>query len=198
MGSKSLQWLFLHPRLIFRTNQGTGANGLPGEFKIGGWFDSASDPSATGIQPWNYGFYFIADQMVYRVRQLVVASDMGNNGKQTAAASRTDKGLGVFTHIGFDPQGSSLINFYIDGGLNYKGVIPTRENDILGMAVAYGHLQNSDASSNPGYEIVFETTYQIDVHQWLSLQPDLQYVLHPSGTDIANALVLGVRATLSF
>src|SRR6266481_1007052 len=184
--------------LIFRTNQGAGANGLPGEFKLGGWFDSAPAPSATGIQPWNYGFYFIADQMVYRVRQPVVASDMGNNGTQTAAAAPTDKGLGIFTHIGFDPQDSSLINFYIDGGLNYKGLIPTRDNDVLGIAVAYGHLQGSDASSNPGYEIVFETTYQIDLHQWISLQPDLQYVLHPSGTDIANALVLGVRATLSF
>jgi porin len=137
--------------------------------------------------------------MVYRLRQPVVASDTGNNnGKQTVAASSTDKGLGIFTHIGFDPQDTSLINFYIDGGLNYKGLIPTRDNDVLGIAVAYGHLQDSDASSNPGYEIVFETTYQIDLHQWLSLQPDLQYVVHPSGTDIANALVLGVRATLSF
>jgi porin len=186
--------------LIFRTNQGAGANGLPGEFKIGGWFDSAPDPSATGIQPWNYGFYFIADQMVYRVRQPVVASDIGNNGKQTAAASPTDKGLGIFAHIGFDPQGSSPINFYIDGGLNYKGLIPTRDNDVLGIAFAYGHLNNNSQdgdSSNPGYEIVFETTYQIDLHRWLSLQPDLQYVLHPSGTDIANALVLGARATVS-
>jgi carbohydrate-selective porin OprB len=30
------------------------------------------------------------------------------------------------------------------------------------------------------------------------LQPDLQYVIHPSGTNIANALVLGVRTTVSF
>jgi porin len=187
--------------LIFRTNQGAGANGLPGEFKIGGWFDSAPDPSATGIQSSNYGFYFIADQMVYRVRESVSASDMSNNGKQAASASPTDKGLGIFTHIDFDPQDSSLINFYIDGGLNYKGLIPTRDNDILGIAVAYGHLnklQDNNESSNPGYEIVVEATYQIELNRWLSLQPDLQYVIHPSGSDIANALVLGARATVSF
>ena len=29
-------------------------------------------------------------------------------------------------------------------------------------------------------------------------QPDLQYVIHPSGTHIANALVLGARTTVSF
>ena len=114
----------------------------------------------------------------------------------------TDKGLGIFTHIGFCPPNSSLINFYIDGGLNYKGLIPTRDNDVLGVAVAYGHLsnnpKNAEENSFPGYEIAIEATYQIELTSWFSLQPDVQYVLHPSGTDIANALVLGARATISF
>jgi porin len=127
---------------------------------------------------------------------------VGSNRKQTAAASVTNKGLGAFTHIGFSPQNSSSINFYIDGGLNYKGLIPTRDNDILGVAFAYGHLSNkpqdSGGSSNPGYEIVLEATYQIELTTWLSVQPDLQYVIHPSGTDITNALVLGARTTVSF
>lgn len=184
--------------LNLRMNQGGGSSGLPGTFKLGGWFDTAPDPNANNAQPWNYGFYFVADQALYRVPKPVSTPAVSNTGKQTTGASPTEKGLGIFTHIGFAPQNSSLVNFYIDSGLNYKGLIPTRDNDVLGIAVAYGHLQDSDASSNPGYEIVFETTYQIDLHQWLSLQPDLQYVLHPSGTDIANALVLGVRATLSF
>ena len=127
---------------------------------------------------------------------------MSNTGKQTTGASPTEKGLVIFTHIGFAPQNSSLVNFYIDSGLNYKGLIPTRDNDVLGVAFAYGHLNNNpqdnEGSSNPGYEIVVEATYQIELTPWLSLQPDLQYVIHPSGTDIANALVLGARATFSF
>jgi porin len=127
---------------------------------------------------------------------------VGDNGKQTAAVSQTDKGLGIFTHIGFAPRSSSLMNFYIDGGLNYKGLIPTRDNDVLGVAFAYGHLNNNpgdnEESSFPGYEMVFETTYQIELTPWLTFQPDFQYVIHPSGTDIANALVLGAQATVSF
>jgi len=110
--------------------------------------------------------------------------------------------LGIFTHIGFSPQTSSFINFYIDGGLTYKGLLPTRDNDVLGVAFAYGHLSNNPQDnkgrSNPGYEIVWEATYQIELVSWLSLQPDLQYVIHPSGTNIANALVLGARTTVSF
>jgi porin len=110
--------------------------------------------------------------------------------------------LGIFTHIGLSPQNSSIINFYIDGGLNYNGLIPSRDNDVLGVAIAYGHLSNNLQSnqgrSNPGYEILLEATYQIEVTTWLSVQPDLQYVIHPSGTDVANALVLGARTTMSF
>jgi porin len=182
-------------------NQGSGSTSLLGTFKIGGWFDTAPDPNANSAQPWNYGFYFVADQMLYRVSDSV-APVRDNKDLQTTAASPTNKGLGVFTHIGFSPETSSFMNFYIDGGLTYKGLIPTRDNDVLGVAVAYGHLNNNpqdnEESSNPGYEIVFEATYQMELTPWLSLQPDLQYVVHPSGTDIPNALVLGARATVSF
>ena len=188
--------------LNLRLKQAGGASALPGTLKIGGWFDTAPDPNANNTQPWNYGFYFIADQMLYRVSPPNSAPVVDNKATQTAAASVADKGLGAFTHVGLSPQNSSFINFYIDGGLNYKGLIPTRENDILGAAVAYGHLnndpQNDDGRSNPGYEIVLEATYQIELSPWLSVQPDLQYVIHPSGTNIANALVLGARTTVSF
>jgi porin len=188
--------------LIFRTNQGAGAIGLPGEFKIGGWFDTAPDPGASSTQPWNYGLYFIADQILYRVPQPGPAPAVSNNCKQTASPSLKDKGLGIFTYIGLAPRNSSVINVYVDCGLNYKGLIPTRDNDVLGVGFAYGHLNNNpqgnDESSNPGYEMVLEATYQIVLTPWLSFQPDLQYVMQPSSTDIPNALVLGAHATISF
>jgi len=188
--------------LNLRMNQGGGSSSLPGTFKLGGWFDTAPDPTANSTRPWNYGFYFIADQMLYRVPWPNSGPDVDNKSKQTTAASLTNKGLGIFTHIGLSPQNSSIINFYIDGGLNYKGLIPSRDNDVLGVAIAYGHLsnnpQNNQGRSNPSYEILLEATYQIELTTWLSVQPDLQYVIHPSGADIANALVLGARTTVSF
>jgi len=188
--------------LIFRTNQGAGTNGLPGEFKIGGWFDTAPDPDAGSTQPWNYGLYFIANQMVYRVPQPASVLVIATSGQQTTAPSLTNKGLGIFADIGLAPRNSSVINFYVDCGLNYKGLIPTRDNDVFGVAFAYGHLNNNpqgnDSSSNPGYEMVVEATYQIILNQWLSLQPDVQYVIQSSKADIPNALVLGAHATVSF
>jgi carbohydrate-selective porin OprB len=68
-----------------------------------------------------------------------------------------------------------------------------------------GNFSNKDAGlpkfvarTNPGCEILLEATYQIELTTWLSVQPDVQYVIHPSGTDIANALVLGARTTMFF
>jgi porin len=174
---------------------------LPGTFKLGGWFDTAPDLNASSAQPWNYGFYFVADQMLYRVQQTGFTRG-DNKDNQAPPVSVIDKGLGIFTHVGVAPRNSSLINFYIDGGLNYKGLLPTRDSDILGFAIAYGHLRNnlpnSQGRSDRGYEMVLETTYEIELTPWLSLQPDVQYVIHPSGTNIPNALVLGARATVSF
>jgi porin len=188
--------------LHFRVNQESGSRSLPGTFKIGGWFDTAPDPNVNSAQPWNYGFYFVADQMLYRVADSGFAAATDNKGQQSTTASPTNKGLGIFTHIGFTPPISSFMNFYIDGGLTYKGLIRARDNDVLGAAIAYGHLSNdpqdNEGRSNPGYEIVLEATYQIELAPWLSVQPNVQYVIHPSGTDIPNALVLGARTTLSF
>jgi porin len=188
--------------LTFRLNQESGSSGLPGTFKIGGWFDTAPDPNANSTQPWHYGLHFVADQMLFREAHSDVTPVTDNKGQQTGVASPTNQGLGIFTHIGLSPQNSSFINFYVDGGLTYKGLIPSRNNDVFGVAVGYGHLtndpQDNQGRSNPGYEIILETTYQVELASWLSLQPDLQYVIHPSGTDIPNALVLGARTTLSF
>jgi len=148
------------------------------------------DQNAASSQPWNYGFYFVADQAFYRVPRPVSTPAVDGNGKQTPAVPSTEKGLGMFTHVGFAPQNSSFMNFYIDVGLNYKGLFPTRDNDVLGVAFAYGHLSNNpqenEGDSFPGYEMLLEATYQIELTSWLTLQPDVQYVIHPSGADIAK------------
>src|SRR4030095_7441211 len=80
-------------------------------------FDTSPDPNANNAQPWNYGFYFVANQMLYRGTIPKFAPVADNNGEQISVASPTNKGLGVFTHMGLSPQNSSFFNFYIDGGL---------------------------------------------------------------------------------
>ncbi len=52
----------------FLWNQQAEETGLPGQLKAGAWFHSAkfAEANDSGFVRENYGFYFIADQMLYR------------------------------------------------------------------------------------------------------------------------------------
>ena len=56
-------------------------------------------------------------------------------------------------------------------------------------------------------ETVFEVSYIIQIAPWWMVQPDLQYIVHPGGNvpdpdhpdrAVGNALVVGVRSTMTF
>ena len=47
--------------------------------------------------------------------------------------------------------------------------------------------------------MVLEWTYEVAIAPWLTLQPDLQYIIKPSGmNNIANALVGGMQIAINF
>lgn len=76
----------------------------------------------------------------------------------------------------------------------------------MGLAFAYAQLSPGarnglrDVGSSPaGAEMVIELTYQVQVTRWFMLQPDLQFIINPGGTnDFANAVVIGGRAAIVF
>lgn len=194
---------------------------LPGQLKVGAWFSSATYANSNGSDStyWgNYGLYFIVDQMLYREPTPVPAvSGYSKDGKSVASGKGSQKatapelepsnqGLGAFTRFGFQPIDRNFLGFYFDAGLTYTGLIPTRDEDTLGVALGYGQLSNGskdvlagEGSVNPGYEIVIEGTYQAQLTPWLVVQPDVQYIIHPGGTqDLGNAFVIGGRAVISF
>lgn len=81
------------------------------------------------------------------------------------------------------------------------GLIAERPNDQLGLGVAMANAGRpfratiADAGGDPAHqEINFELTYYADVTEWLSVQPDLQWIVNP-GADSAvdDALVAGLR-----
>ncbi len=182
---------------------------MPGQVKAGAWFFSGGLPSVSNPNNnvWgNTGYYGIVDQMLYR-----------SPCCHEQCHKLNDEGLGVFGRVAYEPSDRNFIDFYCDTGLDYKGIIPTRHNDIFGIAVAYGQVSNgmrspqADMSSDPtftppntaatalNYEIAFETSYVAQITPSMTLQPDLQYVIHPGATSqVGNALVIGVRATVNF
>jgi porin len=83
---------------------------------------------------------------------------------------------------------------------------------LIGIATAYGSVgpaaAGAVADSNglsgtslavPDYEQNIELTYFAQIAKWWTVQPDLQVLIHPGGsTALPNAIVLGVRTTVSF
>ena len=58
-----------------------------------------------------------------------------------------------------------------------------------------------DAAGTPSTssELTIEASYRAVLTPWLSVQPDLQYIINPGGdAGLRNALVIGVRTQLGF
>jgi porin len=117
-----------------------------------------------------------------------------------------EKGLKSFLRIGFSPQPASPLSFYTDAGFVYTGLLPSRPEDKLGLAFCYGEVSQSYKTlglqqdiPGPSFESVVELTYSCRLAPNIALQPDIQYVLHPGGSQqYGNALVVGFRAIVDF
>lgn len=165
--------------------------GLPGHYWFGVTFSQWDfyPKFLGGTEDHSYGFYGHADQMVYQ------------------EAPGSDDGLTMFVASGYYPQGAiSKVPFQINGGLNYKGLIPGRNDDHTMLYFIYGHVSDDYARSVrvPGgalaeSEKVIEFAHRFQVTRWSYFQPDLQWVIDPGGTgDIPNAVVIGAQMGMTF
>ena len=192
-------------------------SGLPGTAKGGFWIQNG--PSPTLPQDFSYcapsnvqystGFYGILDQTVYRPHppaRDVPAFQHWGDSLLPQVTDDSPEGLNFANRIGFCPQPNNPMSFQLDSSLVYTGLIPGRKADRCGVAFIYGQMSSGYRTlasqqniPGPSYEAVAELTYCIQLTPSVTLQPDLQYVLHPGGTqENGNALVAGFRATVSF
>ena len=71
------------------------------------------------------------------------------------------------------------------------------------MGISFAHARFGDAARQSGSlgpaETTFEATYSFGINSHLSIQPDVQYVMSPSGDPtIADAVVIGSRVIASW
>ncbi|MEI8292705.1 MAG: carbohydrate porin [bacterium] len=171
-----------------------GCKCLPGFLKAGAWFQSGqyADALANSTSSGNSGFYLLLDQMLLR--------------ENAANDPKNDQGLGFFGRTGFTPPDRNTINFFFDFGFTYKGLIPERDLDALGLAYGFAGLSPGerdsiqDSGGNAAVsEMVLEATYQCVLTPWCVLQPDAQLIVNPGGNNsVPNAFVIGARVSLVF
>ena len=201
-----------------QADQGGAAAGLPGTYKLGGWYDTGSfpdkrfdnaggllaNPLGTGealMRQHNYSVYGVVDQAVWRP-------------DPTGPAI-----VGVFARIMGAPADRNFVSFSVNAGVTVKAPLPGRDDDTFGIgwgiAKVGGNVTRFDRDINSfvGYSPVranenfIEVTYQYQAAGWWQIQPDFQYVFMP-GAGIANSLnpskridneaVFGVRTNISF
>jgi porin len=86
---------------------------------------------------------------------------------------------------------------HLAGGLNWAGPFASRSDDALGLYCSF-----VDLSEDAGYaddELVIELFYKLQVTPFMSIKPDLQYIINPSGdSTLDDAFVFGLRAETTF
>ncbi len=124
-----------------------------------------------------YGFYLLVDQQLYNENE-------------------KGEGLGFFIQISFSPNDINFDSTYLGFGFVYTGLIPKRGDDALCIGVAHAQVNNYHNKS----ETAIELNYSAQLNKYISIQPDIQYIINPAGTDndLDNALVALLRFNFSF
>ncbi|WP_394762178.1 carbohydrate porin [Phenylobacterium sp.] len=110
------------------------------------------------------------------------------------------EGWSGWVRAGWGNRDVQVVSGYVGGGVVRKGLVAGRSDDRLGFAVsraaiapAAQRLQGLRAA-----ETTWEATYQVKVADWIAVQPDVQYLVHPSGrAGLPNVLVVGLRVVLT-
>jgi porin len=165
--------------------------GRRGTYKIGGFYSSKAfeDLAGSPQHDGNYGVYAIADQLIFR-------EGGGEDG--------TQQGLAVFARFAVAPEDRNFVPFDTEVGATYTGLLPRRDGDLVGVGLIYSKIsdQGRDEVGEPfreHHEAVLEVSYQAAVNDWLTVQPDFQYIFNPGAArHTRDAIVAGLRISLNF
>jgi porin len=162
---------------------------LPGDVRIGGHYnDGTFTRIDTGAEvDDNYVVYAMANKTVWQ--------------DPTDKKRGIDLGISAF----FAPTNRNATSSEILVSAAYRGIIPCRPDDFL----SFGFVRNdfgdeaSDASRASGFgglgeEYVLELSYKYQVTPAFAIQPDIQYILNPSGTSRSDVFVAGFRTSINF
>lgn len=167
-----------------------------GKLVLGGWFyttrfDDLTDLDREGRpkqRAGTHGFYALGEYVVYRRQR------------------NPTRNLSLFVQLGIADDQVNRSQAYTGGGLVHTGVLPQREEDQIGFAVAAAHngsrfkkVQRRAGADVHQAEITLELSYRALLTSWFVVQPDVQYVIHP-GIDpgASNAFAAGLRFEVSF
>ncbi|MGH9476429.1 MAG: carbohydrate porin [Terriglobales bacterium] len=153
---------------------------LPLKLQVGAWTDTGRlRRFSGGITRQGSGVYLVASRKLWQPRE------------------HPDRGLGTFVQFGTGPPSVAAVRQHYGAGMVWTGPWAARAKDEIGFAFS-DSLLTPQAGFARGFENEFETYYQIAAWKGLTIQPDIEYWLHPGGTTTPNTLLLMTRITYPF
>jgi porin len=199
--------LFLIAEIGQRYELTAAASKLPGKIGVGGWWDSNKFQKLDGAgqADGNGGAYLIVDQMLWKPRHAAPVLQ-GTAGQPSAGGPEEEEYPGgiasCFSIAGSDPRVNE-IDGSLTTGLTWTGPIDARPIDVWGAGVTFAHFSDDLPSRDP-YEMAVEMFYRIRFTDAISLKPDVQYIMNPSGGGLTgesprnDALVMTLRLEMAF
>jgi len=162
-----------------------------GKLALGAWFytgkfDHVLDVDSLGNpvrKKGSFGLYTLGEYNVFREK------------------NDENQGLSVYARFGYANPSLNPINYYMGFGAVYTGLIPGRNGDQFGIAVAnaingkkFQQSQRRAGSPVKKTETNVEISYRAQLTPWLAMQPDVQFIINP-GMDPAktHAIQAGLR-----
>jgi len=177
----------------YKLNQDPEDHGLPGNYKIGGMYDSGSFTrldNSTETERRNPGWYVMGDQMLFREKPPATPTDPAKLKGGWKKSTPTDQGLYALANFVMNPKTAiSIAPYWVSAGLYYKGAIPHRDADVMSLAFYYASLSPDSALD---FEFQFRFYYTLQLTQWIFMSPHLQYFRKPGGGQVPNAVMLGM------
>jgi porin len=131
--------------------------------------------------------------------------DRGNAGYylrgEAPLVGRDGTLLSGFFRLGTAGGRFNMFDRFASAGFKLTGLVKGRDEDEIGLAFASAFTSRGYRLTNGGgkTETAVEFTYRAPVTDWLTLQPDVQYVRNPNADPaIDDALVVGLRFEISF
>jgi porin len=115
------------------------------------------------------------------------------------------RGLDAFFNFGIADARVNDVDRSMNAGLAWTGLSDGRPKDKLGFGIGvvraggpFQLAQLAEGNAVHGYETSFELTYRAILSDWLTVQPNIQYIVHP-GFDraIKNDLLFGLHFEMS-
>jgi len=111
------------------------------------------------------------------------------------------RGLDGFFTFGYSSPTSTNVQESLNGGLTYTGLLDARPQDKVGVSFnlnvapnGYRTYQAQLGTPIGRTETSYEVTYRAKLNDWVTLQPDVQYIVNPNySRTLKNDLLIGLH-----